>query len=366
MPTRTHSSDPFAPRGSLTREQLLAYAEGRLSPTEQHEVELHLEHDPLLREAMDGMRMPGARAALSALDSHRPGGAATSAKWWIAGGSMAAVVGAILWWNSSSPATEPMAERVPEQERAAVITEDPDHWIVPLENAEIVAAQEQPAELRIGHEPSALHTSAVSLAAERERGIDRVDPRKPQLNPVTSTPDVKPLRTTKTSRQLLFLHDLKVVHPQELYASDPQMLLADTHVAARYHDNRSQDSLRKENITLAYTRFMDDALGRFVNNDHKGCLDDLRFLLDQYPDDVNALFYGGLCAYNLGLYDRAGKLLQRAATHSVDVFDEEAAWYHALTLERLGQTEAAKEEFARIASQDGFYAKQAASRTAER
>ncbi len=366
MPTRTHSSDPFAPRGSLTREQLLAYAEGRLSPTEQHEVELHLEHDPLLREAMDGMRMPGARSALNALDASRPGGAATNTKWWIAGGSIAAVVGVVIWWNASSPATEPMAQRVAEQERAAVITEDPDHWIVPLENAEIAAAQEQPAELLIGHEPSALHTSAVSLSVDREQGIDRVDPRKPVLNPVAPSPDVKPLRTTKTSRQLLFLHDLKVVHPQELYASDPQMLLADTHVAARYHDNRSQDSLRKENITLAYTRFMDEALGRFVRNDHKGCLDDLRFLLDQYPDDVNALFYGGLCAYNLGLYDRADKLLERAATHTVDVFDEEAAWYHAVTLERLGQAEAAKEEFARIASQDGFYAKQAASRTAGR
>jgi len=366
MPTRTHSSDPFAPRGALTREQLLAYAEGRLSPIEQHKVELHLEHDPLLREAVDGMRMPGARAAMKALDAHRPGGAATSAKWWFAGGSIAAIAGVIVWWIASSPFTEPIAQRVPEQEHAAVISEDPDHWIVPLENAEIVAAEEQPAELRIGHEPSALHTSAVSIAVDREQGIDRVDPRKPVLNPVAPTSHTQPLRTSKRSRQLIFLHDLKVVHPQELYASDPQMLLADAHVAARYYDDRAQDSLSQETITLAYTRFIDDALGRFVRNDHKGCLDDLRFLLDQYPDDVNALFYGGLCAYNLGLYDRAGKLLQRAATHDVDVFDEEATWYHALTLERLGQGEAAKEAFARIAAQDGFYAKQAASRTAGR
>ena len=364
MPTRTHSSDPFAPRGSLTREQLLAYAEGRLSPTEQHKVELHLEHDPLLRDAVDGMRTPGARAALNALDTHRPGGAATSTKWWIAGGSIAAVVGVIIWWSASSSELETAGPNHPPQEHAAVITEDPDRWIVPLANAEIAAAQEQPAELRIGHEPSALHTSAVSLSVDREQGIDRVDPRKPLLNPVTPTPDAKPLRIPKTSRQLLFLHDLKVVAPQELYAGDPPMLLADSHVAARYHDDRAQDSLSKENVTLAYTSFMDDALGRFARNDHKGCLDDLRFLLDQYPDDVNALFYGGLCAYNLGLYDRADKLLQRAAKHPVDVFDEEAAWYHALTLERLGQTEAAKEEFARIASQDGFYAKQAGARTA--
>ena len=110
---------------------------------------------------------------------------------------------------------------------------------------------------------------------------------------------------------------------------------------------------------------MDEALGRFAENDHKGCLDDLRFLLAQYPDDVNALFYGGLCAYNLGMYDRARALLHRAATHPVDVFNEEAAWYHALTLERLG-ADGALDAFVRISANEGFYAEQARQHLATR
>ena len=62
MPTGMH--DRFAPRGHLSPEQLRAYAEGRLSNAERHAVELHLENDPLAREAMDGLELPGAIAGL--------------------------------------------------------------------------------------------------------------------------------------------------------------------------------------------------------------------------------------------------------------------------------------------------------------
>ena len=117
---------------------------------------------------------------------------------------------------------------------------------------------------------------------------------------------------------------------------------------------------------LHYNAFMDDALDKFVRNDHKGCLEELRFLLNQYPDDVNALFYAGLCSYNLGLNVRAKDFLHRAATHPVDVFDEEAQWYYALTLERIGDRDAAQDAFDRISQQGGFYAPRAAEKVSVR
>ena len=64
MPSRTASTDPFAARGTLSQEQLVAYAEGRLSPAEQRAVEAHLENDPLAHEAAEGLQMPNAGAAL--------------------------------------------------------------------------------------------------------------------------------------------------------------------------------------------------------------------------------------------------------------------------------------------------------------
>lgn len=357
MPTGTNSNSPFAPRGTISREQLLAYVEGRLPVEERHRVELHLESDPLLREAEEGLRQSDTAIELRRLEEARPRVGNSPAGWWISGAVLLLVAVAIGWWSRH--------DNVTVQEHSSKIEPYSSHASSsgteePLAAAEIANAVEQPAALHIGHEPHALHTLAASV--EREPVLDRVDPRRTSVQHSPGTTSPQPLKNAKGSLQLLFLHDLKLVHPKELYANDPLMRLADAHVAARFQDVRGRDSLQAQNITIAYTRFMDEALQRFVANDHKGCLDDLRFLLEQYPDDVNAQFYGGLCAYDIGLYERALNLLQRAATHRIDVFDEEASWYHALTLDRIGRSSEARNAFEAIARSGGFYAAQAQQR----
>ena len=76
---------------------------------------------------------------------------------------------------------------------------------------------------------------------------------------------------------------------------------------------------------------------------------------------MNALFYAGLCCYNLGLNDRAERLLDRAAKHTYQVFNEEADWYHALALDRLGRKDEARSAMVRIMQAKGFYAAHAAA-----
>ncbi len=161
---------------------------------------------------------------------------------------------------------------------------------------------------------------------------------------------------------LLFPHDLKLVHPEELYPYEPGVFLEMQSVSAAYPDRKTEQSNSEKQRSMAYTVYMDRALGQFSDADHRACLKSLNFLLEQYPNDVNALFYAGLCSYNLALYERARQFLHRAATHQVDSFYEEATWYHALTLDRLGEQEAAQEAFARIAAEQGFYATRAMER----
>ena len=366
MPNRTHSTDPFAPRGSLSREQLIAYAEGRLTPTEQHEVELHLDHDPLLQDALEGLQQPGATAALHALDGHRPQ-AGSRSSWTTYGawftGIAALVISVILLWPT--PAEDPVPENAITQNSEVIeVPADGTMETIPLMNAEIVAAVEQPESLYIGHQRNvrSAGSTLAEVLSQRDPGVDRIDPLPAKLDTRDANASPRTGNGRKVSRQLIYLHDLAVVDPRELYKQEPTLALADEHVAARFSDRQAQTSARTETQNMAYTAFMDAALGRFAANDHKGCLDDLRFVLNQYPDDVNALFYAGLCSYNLGMYQRARVFLHRAATHPVDVFDEEAQWYHALTLERLGETAAAQEAFARIATADGFYAGKARSK----
>ena len=160
----------------------------------------------------------------------------------------------------------------------------------------------------------------------------------------------------------MYLHDLKLVDPSELYTTDPILTNGPEHLTADLPDEAAREQRTEQQRFLRYTPFMEVAMAKFSRNDHRGCLEELRFLLAQYPNDVNALFYAGLCCYNLGMYTKAEKFLERAATHSISAFDEEAVWYNALAMERNGKKDSAKAIFQRIAREGGFYAERALER----
>ena len=148
---------PFDHAGPPTHEQLLAYVQGRLSPAEQHAVEAHMERDPLLRDAVEGLQQPGAVDALQKLDGMRPTKpSGVSGAWWIVGGVavLIAVVG-IPYFTSTAGPEKKIAETTTGVVAGSAAR---DLNQVPLANAEILAAVEQPRPERIGHERMALHT----------------------------------------------------------------------------------------------------------------------------------------------------------------------------------------------------------------
>ena len=93
-------------------------------------------------------------------------------------------------------------------------------------------------------------------------------------------------------------------------------------------------------------------------------MQELEFLLKQYPDDVNARFYAAICDYQLGRYTEALEGFSRVATHEVDSFAEEARWYRALSTERAKGKETARALYQAVADGGGFYADRARERLA--
>lgn len=362
--------DPFTPRGALSTETLRAYAEGRLDPPAAHEVELHLEADPLLRDAMEGYRTPGAFVGAEKLKAHRPEGSGSSWAAWTFSAVVVAIAGAGLYYSSSSSSSE-VSSRTTNARSAERTPTPPSAAEALIGSQEILAAIEIPESLHIGHSSAERHAlSAISVLASTPLDtvarvlVDPVEPRRSTIPDGTHS-DIPALeRHQRPSLQLVYLHDLKLIHPKEVYGRSPEVDLSATGVDARFTSAAERNQARAQERRMAYLTFMDETLEKFVNNDHKGCLEDLRFVLDQYPDDVNALFYAGLCCYNLGMNKRAEHFLQRAAQHTLPVFDEEAEWYHALALERLGEDDPAQKAFERIARAKGFYSDRAAGRIA--
>jgi tetratricopeptide (TPR) repeat protein len=60
-------------------------------------------------------------------------------------------------------------------------------------------------------------------------------------------------------------------------------------------------------------------------------------ILNKYPNDLNAHYYGGLCYYNINNPTKALEFFDYILTHDHNAFYQEAQFYKALCLQRLGE-----------------------------
>ncbi|HQV39413.1 MAG: hypothetical protein IPL81_02190 [Flavobacteriales bacterium] len=357
-----HSTDPFTPSTPLSRELLERYAQGRLTDGERHAVELHLESDPLLREAVEGLQQPGAVAALGHLNAQRPA-QGLNWKWGIV--PVVLLIGAVVTFFTlqKHESTTPIR-------KSSVAVQDPNfaqtmpaavESTLLVVHAEIDALPTKAVPEATGHQaassvPERFHgPSSGGTRPERET-IERIDaqPVTVARDPGVAAP--REAQAPRPSRHLVFLHDLKVVHPEELYGTAGPRLRSPG-VPANVDPSRPE-VVPSARPTQPYLDFLDVALGALAKGNDRTALDDLYFLLGQYPDDVNAQFYAGLACYRLGLYPRGIRLLHAAASNSVDSFREESLWYEALATVRQ-DGKAARPALERIVSGGGFYAAQA-------
>ena len=353
-----HNTNPFTPNTPLSRELLERYAAGQLSPEERHRVELHLESDPLLQDAVEGLKMPGALEAFATMQSPKSSGFGNGT--YLAVGAVL-VVGSIALWMALSDPTTSSTQRAPEVSvnihAPAAIPAAVESTLLVV-HAEIDALPELPENvIESGKVRDRFHQKDSESTPSERPAIERMDGAPVKLDRASDIPAPAVKHATKPSRRLLFLHGLKVVHPDEM-DRERRALLRSPGVAANVEPMR-RDSIPSGPSAVPYLSLLDEALGAFTRGEERIALDDLYFLLDQYPEDVNAQFYAGLACYRLGLYPRAMRMLHLAASNTVESFSEEAVWYEALATVKQDGKAAARPALERIANGGGFYAVQA-------
>ena len=126
-------------------------------------------------------------------------------------------------------------------------------------------------------------------------------------------------------------------------------------------ENDEQDEMVWKDVNIPYDEYIRKTLRYFNKGNYKKALSRFETVIKSYPDDINALFYGGLCYYNLGNNENAIEYFQKTAIHTYSNFDEEALWFLALSYRNLKLYDKAKGILKEISASKGFYAKQAAN-----
>lgn len=343
----------FAPQGELSRERLIAYAHGDLLPHEEHEVELHLVNDPLLSDAAEGLSLPHAIGGLRDLDKPR---AAHPSWWqnkWIWPASIV-IIGLVTW--QAWPTTDlPIATPTDHSSELFHSNSAIEKEVVIMPSIDLAHVEEvrDPAPIT-SQEPS---VEAAPTPIERAQPIESLASKQITFDrQMSDHTDPTKSRPARQNRQLYYLHDLKILHPKELQPKkDPFAALGGKGANKGSDEPFTIGADHGEN----YLSFMDHALGLFKRGHYKESLSELNVLLAEYPADPNAIFYSGKCRFHLGQSDRAARLFDRSAAHTIEVFREEALWYQALSLDAAGRTQEAKVIYEQVADEGGFYAEKA-------
>lgn len=109
----------------------------------------------------------------------------------------------------------------------------------------------------------------------------------------------------------------------------------------------------------AYVDYLNRSLELFSKSEYKNALFRFETILENYGDDLNATFYGGLCFFNLGNNQKAEEYLIRCINHPFSNFRDDANWYLSKIYIQSNQVEKAKLILEDLISNSSYYSKQA-------
>lgn len=373
----------FEQSGFLTQEELEKYMSGNVTREEQYVIEQKISANQLNAEAIEGYEQnPGAIANIDKYKEQFKNSSSGTPDWLkapVVVPSLAILVGFIiatlvtvnyLQKRHSNPTelVEAKPQPVTEAEPAYLNNFNDDQQ-------EIVNAAEIAEEAQISYKV------ALENQEEQKAAITPVEEKKVEPTPekkefkgnitalepehVESEVPTQKVRksSSKSNVMLKYYNDLKTVDYSKFYTQSVNVPGFDlSGVEAKYEYRMQNEDWQKfgaNTSRVSYGRFLGDAMQKFSENNFKEALQDYRVVLEQYPEDQNALFYGGLCYYNLGKADKAIQFFKQVERSYINTFYEEAKWYKALSYEQQNDIGNLKFVLNDIIEEEGFYAKKA-------
>lgn len=371
-------------------EEIQQYQEGKLDSARMHEIEMLAQENPLLAEALEGFAAQPAFAALPLITASIATSAgitaATGAS--AAAGVAAAVKASTPWWHlngwligvtaGTAAATgtyyymEVAKDNAEDQKTEQVLNHDAQNRDGHDENTAMPFADSlnQPGQ-SIPENDAFTRTETQDLSSGREGSAENDESNRsgrsyPEI--IASKPETAVETRSEGDDQLLKPSTvaIKIVHIQNYKTADYTAIrakewdsvnLEDLNVQARFQSNEEQARYRREHPeqVVPYMRYLELCLSAYDRKNYELAQRGFSDILAQYPDDVNALFYGAMSQYHQANYEKACALFEKVDRNMINTFDEEALFYRGKSLKALNRADEATSHFIRVVQMNGFY-----------
>ncbi|MFA5573463.1 MAG: hypothetical protein WC994_00250 [Brumimicrobium sp.] len=104
-----------------------------------------------------------------------------------------------------------------------------------------------------------------------------------------------------------------------------------------------------------YYDLIESATFSFLSRKYKEALQKYMVILSNYPNDVNANFYTGICFFNLGEFEQAVGYFDKSYSIGYGNFREEAMWFTALANYEIDNLIGSRHFLKRIIKEEGYY-----------
>jgi hypothetical protein len=350
-------------------EQLQKYHAGKLNAKERHVIEDHLLDCELCSDAVSGYALlPFSVAEIDALknkidkvtgNSYMP---AAESKTFIAlVGVTTAVISAIavfLSINNHSPITAANQNTLVAQNYFT-------NQASPPENTIIIENDEMKQEIKIIPTPDASVIKVEKLYPKEAFTTEvlYLPQKEVEFISMDIGTDLKPSAVpVLILGNDTFIYDFKITDYSKYYFVNTDNLKSISSGINPAFANKQDVTdgvykLQEWEITTT-AQVLRAALNKFGKQEYANALKLFDVLIKHNAEDVNALFYGALCAYNTNNNAKAISYLTSVMASLNGSFYEEAKWHKALALIKTDKQEA-KTILKEIADANGFYSKQA-------
>lgn len=162
----------------------------------------------------------------------------------------------------------------------------------------------------------------------------------------------------------VYFFDLAVVDYTK-YENRTQTISKTTYILsgteAIYENDESKESseLIEKKEDVPYMNYLEKSIYYFSKHQYKKALNRFQIIKQQYKNDLNALFYGGLSNYNLGRFDKSIEDFTQIINLNENPFYEDALWYRAKTYIQVNKNDKAKSDLENLSLISPYYQKQA-------